>query len=149
MERILVSMEARQGAWEAWSRAIWLAKRIDAKVYALLVLPPSCADGGGDPGECLASPVRKRLELAIEVAKSENVPIDYFVSEGNYEEEVVRFVDQNRITLLIIEPPQRETRHPDRGPAPIRSLGHRTNCRVEVVSLRKDQPIRPKERQSV
>ena len=41
MERILVSMNCRSGSWDAWSRAISLARRIRRKLYALLVLPPS------------------------------------------------------------------------------------------------------------
>lgn len=138
MERILVSMSARQGAWEAWSRAISLAKRIDAKVYALLVVSPPAStragaldqDGGG---------VRKRLDLLIELAQSEGIPIDYFISEGKYEDEVVQFVDQNRITLLVAELPDTEQRRADGGDASIHKIRHRVRCRVELVSPRKSR----------
>ncbi len=140
MERILVSMSARQGAWEAWSRAISLAKRIDAKVYALLVVSPTAStkgcvreqDGGG---------VRKRLDLLIELAKSEGIPIDYFISEGKYEDEVVQFVDQNKITLLVAELPDGEQCRADWGDASIHKIRHRVRCRVELVSPRKNRDL--------
>lgn len=139
MERVLVSMNGRHGAWEALSRAISLARRIDARVYALLVLPPPA--GAGGIVEQNASGVKERLELLIEAAKSENIHIDYFISEGKYEEEVIRFIDQNRITLLVVESPEGEHRESH----PIDSLRHRTSCRMEVISLRKNQQFNAQE----
>ena len=139
MERILVSMSARNGAWEAWSRAISLAKRIDARIYALLVLCPSSSVGGGGLQEREASSMKQGLELLIELAKSEGVRIDYFISEGEYEEEVIQFVDHNKITLLVAELAEGENRHTDRGLPPIRKILHRVRCRVELVSSRKNQ----------
>lgn len=140
MERILVSMDPLQGAWEAWSRAISLAKRIDAKVYALLVLPPYDSEEGGIRQQN-ARGVRKKLELLIEIAKSEGIAIDYFVSEGKYEDEVIRFVDQNRITLLVAELPDGERRHSGRGDPCLHKIRHRVTCRMELVSPRKIQQL--------
>lgn len=139
MERILVSMNARHGAWEAWSRAISLAKRIDARVYALLVLPSSTQPAAGEPAVKNTLNVRQRLELQIELAKSEGIHIDYFISEGNYEEEVIQFVDHNKITLLVVESTEGENRHTDRGISAIRKILHRIKCRMELVSPRKVQ----------
>jgi len=138
MERILVSMNSRQGAWEAWSRAISLAKRIDARVYALLVLPPS-APGRSDIREQHGEGIRKRLELLIELAKSEGIPIDYFISEGKYEDEVIQFIDHNKITLLVAEFPDGEHRQSERVDVPIHKIRHRVSCRLELVSPRKIQ----------
>jgi K+-sensing histidine kinase KdpD len=121
-------MSSRCGAWGAWSRAISLARRIDAKLYALLLTPPSSKTAGG---------VRKRLELLIELAKSEGVSVDYFVAEGNYEEEVIRFVEQNRITLLVAESPDEDNSNSERDMSQIRRISHRISCRVELVSQRK------------
>ena len=143
MERVLVSMNTRQGAWEAFSRAISLARRIDARIYALLVLPPHTA--GGRKIELETSGVRERLELLIEAAKSENIHIDYFISEGKYEDEVIRFIEQNRITLLVVESPEGDNRNIDREPRRIDSLRHRTTCRMEVISLRKNQQFNARE----
>ncbi len=138
MERILVSMDARLGAWEAWSRAVALAKRIDAGVFALLVLPPS-PPAGHFHGEHETARTRNRLEALIELAKSEGIRVDYFVSEGDYEEEVIRFVNSNKITLLVAESSSiGENRHMERDLTPIRKIRHRITCRVELVSPRKN-----------
>lgn len=137
MERILVSMSSQCGAWGAWSRAISLAGRIDARLYALLLAPPSEKTAGAAGDNSSAGGVRKRLELLIELAKSKGVQVDYFMSEGNYEEEVIRFVEQNRITLLVAESAEEENANSERDLARIRRIRHRLSCRVEVVTHRK------------
>lgn len=139
MERILVSMSNQCGAWGAWSRAISLARRIDAKLYALLLTPPSAKTAVSAGDNSTAGTVRKRLELLIEVAKSEGVSVDYFISEGNYEEEVIRFVEQNRITLLVAESADEDGSNSERDLAQIRRISHRIKCRMELVSPRKNQ----------
>ncbi|SPF50145.1 UspA domain-containing protein [Syntrophobacter sp. SbD1] len=146
MERILVSMECSSGSWGALSRAISLAGRIDARLFALLVLPPSEKESGGEDhnAPCV---IRERLELLIEIAKSEGSRIDYFISEGNYEEEVIRFVEQNRITLVIADSPGEDNPHSDRDLAQIRKIQHRIACRVELVSPRKIQTLQHRRKQ--
>jgi len=143
MERILVSMGEGRGAWEAFSRAISLAKRIEAKIYVLFVASSTTGSpiqgiGGATHGSTRThSSIRERLELMIQAAKSNKLSIDYFITEGGYEEEVIRFIDQNRITLIILESAVEENRHLNNQSSLIRWLRHRSSCRVEVVSLRK------------
>lgn len=135
MERILVSMGARQGAWEAWNRAILLARRIgaDARVYALLVIP--VGHSGNVHCDSDIRIVRERFELQIELAKSEGIHIDYFITEGDYEEEVIRFAESNRITLLVLESTEGGKRHNAKGGlASLRRIIHRILCRVELVT---------------
>jgi hypothetical protein len=141
-------MSSQCGAWGAWSRAISLARRIDAKLYALF-LAPLCAQTAGTAEEHnTAGGVRERLELLIELAKSEGVRVDYYISEGNYEEEVIRFVEQNRITLLVAESPEKENSNSEREFAQIRKIQHRITCRVELVSPRKTQDFNTGEKLS-
>lgn len=136
MERILVSMKAFNGAWEAWSRAISLARRIDAKIYALLVTPRETKGMKGPVLQNTTSIVRDRLELLMEAAKLDGIHIDFFISEGSYDEEVVRFVELNRITLVVVEHSEMDTNHNNREWASVQKILHRINCRVEVVSSR-------------
>ncbi len=136
MEKILVCVDARHGAWGAWARAISLAKRIDAKVYALLVLQAGGTEVGNTDTSTDRS-VREHLELLIELAKSDGIPIDYFVSEGSYEEEVIRFANQHKITLIVAEPQRGDNRHSDREFASFEKIRHRIRCRAELVSPRK------------
>lgn len=141
MERILVGMDGRNGAWEALSRALALARRIEARVYALLVLPPAACGTAGFREK--ATGVRARLEQLLRTAKAEGIPVEYFLSEGNYEEEVVRFVEHNKITLFVAEPRDGEVRTPDRGLGPIGGILRRISCRVELVSPRKSEGTQP------
>lgn len=141
MERILVSMGARHEAWEAWTRAVSLAKRIKAGVYALLVLPPAEGTLKANSNRDSLGPLKKRLELLIESAEMEGVHVNYFVTEGCYEEEVIRFIEHNRITLFVAEPSDGETRVPERDFPSLQKIRHRIKCRVEVVIPRKNQAI--------
>jgi len=138
MERLLVSMDARHGAWEAWSRAVSLARRINASVYALYVLPPQ-QGGGTAPGTSdLSMAVRKRLDLLVEAAKADGVDATLYVTEGQYEAEVVRFAQEHRITLLVAENPDAEPRGFGRDVPDIRKIRHLIQCQVELVSPRRN-----------
>lgn len=143
MERILVPISEKQEAWEAFSRACSLVRRIDAKLYVLLVLTPS--DKRNSRSELEQSKtVRTRLELLLETAKAEGVKIEYFITEGSYEEEVIGFVRENRISLLVLEQNDGEI-GPD--PAALMALRHRIACRVELVAPKKNT-LNPEERNS-
>lgn len=136
MERILVGATPRHGAFAALTRAISLARRIGAKVHVLFVTPgpdgrpgpaiPPGADGDGG-----------RLRLLVQRAQEQGVGIEYFVSEGGYEEEVIRFARDRKITLLVAESADGEGR-----PAEAQSLKrilHGISCRVELVSPRRSE----------
>jgi len=136
MERLLVSMETRQGAWEAWSRAVSLARRIKATVYALLVVPPQSDLAFGPADQELAKAVRKRLDLLVEAAKADGVNVALFVTEGRYEAEVIRFAREHRITLLVAEQAGTDPRGTGRDASAIQKIRHLINCPVELVSPR-------------
>jgi K+-sensing histidine kinase KdpD len=122
MERILVCMDDRRGAWEALSHSVCLAKRIGAAVHVLRIQAPGAEPRDGDA-------VRSRLERQIEAAKAEGVNITHFVAEGPFEEEVIRFAEHHRISLLVAEPGQGEG---------LQQIRHRIACRVELVSPRRN-----------
>ncbi len=137
-EHILVGMTPRHGAFGALSRAVALAKRISARVYVLFVTAPP-------DGEARATPpldgalARRRLRLVVERAQEEGVSIEWFVAEGNYEEAVIRFARDRRITLLVVETADGEGRQPEREAQSLRQILHRVSCRVELVTPRKDE----------
>ena len=134
MERILVSMDCQSGGWGALSRAISLSERIEAKLYALLVVPQPF-DAGNSGATCRA--VLERLENLVQAARSDGVQIECSVSEGDYEEEVNRFVERKRVTLVIVEWPDEKDPIAERKLGQIRRIQHRISCRVELVSPRK------------
>lgn len=136
MEHILVCMTPRHGAFGALGRAVALARRIAAKVSVLFVT---------DPPEGQATPplaeveARRQLRLLVERARSEGVAIEWFVAEGNYEEEVIRFANDRKVTLLVAETTDAEGRQSERETQSLRQILHRVSCRVERVSPRKDE----------
>jgi nucleotide-binding universal stress UspA family protein len=138
MEKILVAINGREEAWEALSHACSLAGRIHAQLSLLLVqtpepaLPPYEIEETGE--------FRKRLALKIEAAKAEGIAINFFITEGNYEDEVIGFINANRISLFIFETRgsngarDRKKRAADKEPAAVLGrLRHKIPCRMEVV----------------
>ncbi|MDP3480397.1 MAG: universal stress protein [Desulfoprunum sp.] len=137
MEKILVAIDGKHGAWEALSHACSLAKRIHVQLNVLLVIPPSKAYLSHAEAEA-ENHIKKRLELLIEAAKSENITINYFIAEGNYDDEVINFVNNNKITLLVHETPEGDTRPAGNElAASLGSLRHRIACKMEVVAPKK------------
>jgi nucleotide-binding universal stress UspA family protein len=138
MERILVSMTPRHGAFAALTRAISLAKRISAKVHVLFVNPPPEGEARNAPPMAEADD-RRRLRLMVQQAQEEGVGIEHFVTEGNYEEEVIRFARDRKITLLVSESADGEGRTSERDAQSLRRILHGISCRVELVTPRKDE----------
>ena len=140
MERILVGTSPRHGAFAALTRALSLAKRIDAKVHVLFVNQQRTGGGRGAAAKAEAeTDERRRLRLMVQQAQEEGVGIDSFVTEGNYEEEVIRFARDRKITLLVSESADREGRASEREAQSLRRILHGISCRVELVTPRRDE----------
>ncbi len=136
MEKILVAINSKHGAWEALSHACSLAKRIDAILNILLVVPLDRQKMLSSEKE-VEEAIKKRLELLIEAAKAEGILINYFIAEGRYEEEVINFVNHNKISLLVHEANLEDTRSANKDLIYLRLLQHRITCSVEIVSTKK------------
>ena len=132
MERILVSMEAPRVAWEALIRAFSLAERTGKGVSVLLVYPDQ-AQTHHLVKEEHPVPVREKLELIIRNLKPENISPAIYMTEGPYEEEVIRFVEEYGITHLIIEFFEENPKVDARSSKSINRIRHRVKCRMEVV----------------
>ncbi len=140
MERILVPMTPRRGAFEALSRALSLAKRIPARVLVLYVADAASSRGAVTP-PLLSAEDRGRARFMIERAREGGVNVDSFVAEGAFEEEVVRFAGENRITLVVLETVNGDPRNADRDVQSLREIRHRVACRVEAVTPRGEQTV--------
>lgn len=133
MERILVTMNGRKALWEALSRSIALAERIKARLYVLVVFSKNSAERDFDEGFI------QELERHVEEAKEDGRPVDLFIAEGSYEQEVIRFVEENKITLLVTEYTGGTGRIAEREKASLQMIRHRVSCRVEIVTPRKTE----------
>ncbi|MEZ0575789.1 universal stress protein [Halodesulfovibrio aestuarii] len=136
MESILVAIDGKHGAWGALSRACALAKRMDVKLNVLLVVPP-VERALSRAEQQVEEDVRVRLGLNIEAAKSEGICINYFLAEGSYDNEVIEFINNNKISLLVHEIPEEDARSPERYYSTLHSIRHRVSCRVEILVPKK------------
>jgi nucleotide-binding universal stress UspA family protein len=136
MKKILVAIDGRHGAWEALSHAFSLARRIEVRLNILLVESPGRLNQFHSGTE-VEGEIKKKLELLIETAKAEGIDINYFIAEGNYEDEVINFVSHNKIDLLVHEANERGARSERSEASSLRSLRHRIACTVEVVAPKK------------
>jgi nucleotide-binding universal stress UspA family protein len=133
MERILVGMDPVSASLWAGLHALSLAKRINASVCFLFVLDPETPSDTGKMHKNPEVEVKKRVGQFAEQAQAEKIVVDYYVTEGNYENELIRLIQEKRITLLVLGAPS------GRGVATVRfstfleRIRHRVNCRIEVV----------------
>jgi hypothetical protein len=117
-------------------RAIHLAARIKASVDVLLVSNhSSCAPHEEILPEMERS-FKNGLELLIERGKSDGVKVSHYVACGDYEEEVIRFVRDRRITLLVLD----QTEHSPGAADSLREfersisrIRRRVDCSIELV----------------
>jgi K+-sensing histidine kinase KdpD len=138
MEKILVAIDGNHCAWAALSHACSLAKRMRVQLNVLFVAASTKTHLSRAQTEA-EDHIKKRLGLIIEAAKSEGISINYFITEGSYDDEVIAFIKHNKITLLVHETPEGDSRSAGKEPA-ICSLRHRITCKMEVVAPKKSCP---------
>jgi len=154
MEHILVSMDIRQdadspfprinqdetgGFLAAVYRAIHLAERIKANVHILLVWhqEPVSAPAGAFTG--LEDAANNHLELMIENARSNGVNVHYHIANGNFEDEVIRFVAKKKITLLILGLPYGDSDSSVEFNKALYGIRQNVRCAIELV--RRKEPL--------
>ncbi len=142
MEKILVAMDSAWTHFLAAVHALGLAKRIKAKVSFLLIFP-SPPTGLAYPAETAdAALVKKRIDALVEEARADGVVIDYYLAYGDYENELLNFVQEHRVTLLVIESSTSSGRAPEAAREFIDKLRHRINCRIEIVNEKQESQPR-------
>lgn len=154
MEHILVSMDIRQeaespfpllnqdetgGFLAAVYRAIHLAERIKANVHILLVWYQESIFSPAEAFTGLEDAVKKHLELLIEKARSIGVNVRYYITNGNFEDEVIRFVAEKKITLLILGLPQGDSESSVEFNKSLYAIRQNVRCAIELV--RRKEPL--------
>jgi nucleotide-binding universal stress UspA family protein len=154
MEHILVSMDIRQdadspfppltqdetgGFLAAVYRAIHLAERIKANVHILLIWYQEPASSQVDAFTGLEDAAKKHLELMIEKARANGVSVHYYVSKGTFEDEVIRFVAEKKVTLLILGLPQGDAERSVEFNKALYAIRQNVRCAIELV--RRKEPL--------
>jgi len=142
MKRIMAVLEA--GETNLWSavHAINLAQRLGGKVFILRILPSEKSGKSVELQEERKGVLQERLEALIEQGRSQAVSVDYHIAHGSYEDELVRFIREIQIDILVLPAPhlfRYGQRHKEISPESIR---HRVNCRIELVHEKPDLVVR-------
>lgn len=136
MERILVGIDPRMtGLWSVVF-ALNLAKRMDVKISVLLVVESAQSGKTREPAND-ASSLRSRLEKIIQDGRSDGTPIDYFLARGSFKDELIRFIQEKKISLLIVDYPLADQSNGlENMPELLGEIKLRTGCRIEMVHSR-------------
>lgn len=134
MEKILVGIDSNTTSLLSVIYALNFAKRMDVKISILLVIEPTTMSGKSEQAAQKESTIRKRLEKFILDGRSDGTAIDFFVTYGSFKDELIKFIQKENISLLVVDSP-----FPDRKvaskkiPALFGEIKLRTHCRIEVV----------------
>jgi nucleotide-binding universal stress UspA family protein len=134
MEKILVGLDPGKTSLWAAVHALNLAKRIQARLYFLLVIDPEAAKGSDESLiRQIEASMRASLESLIEDGISEGIPVDYYITYGQYDNELIKFVKENRITMLVVGSPTPQDGRLEDFDDLLEKIRHRIDCRIEVV----------------
>ena len=133
MEKILVGLDLEKISLWAAVHALNLAKRIQARVYFLLVINP--ADKGSEESlmRQVEASMKVSLESLIKEGIADGITVDYYISYGQYDNELVKFVKENRITMLVVGSPTPQDEHLEDFDDLLEKIRHRIDCRIEIV----------------
>ncbi len=130
MEKILVSFKPGESSLWAGMHALHLAKRISARVSFLLILEQTTDALSDSHAEMDAL---KKLSPLLDQGRSEGITVDYFVTSGDYDTELVKFIKENRITMLVVGSPSDQKGASGHFTEFLEKVRHRIDCRIEVV----------------
>lgn len=140
MEKILVGLESKMKTLWPVIYALSLAKRMDVRIDILLVDDSERSAKGAPATVETASELKDQLEAMILNGRSEGILIDYYITGGAFTNELIRFIQEKKINLLILGLPDEKKRVSRNIPELLKEIRLRTNCRIEVVNQKTDKP---------
>ena len=133
MEKILVGLHPGKTSLWAAVHALNLSKRINARLYFLLVIDSASKGSGESLMRHIEASMKSSLESLIEEGISEGIPVDYYITYGQYDNELVKFVKENRITMLVVGSPTPQNARLENFDDLLEKIRHRIDCRIEIV----------------
>ena len=133
MEKILVGLYPGKTSLWAAVHALNLSKRINARIYLLLVLDPESKGTEESLVRKVEASMKSNLESLIEKGISDGIRVNYYISYGQYDNELVKFVKQNKITMLVVGSPTPQDGCFEDFEDLLEKIRHRIDCRIEVV----------------
>ena len=133
MQKILVGLDPGKTSLWAAVHALNLAKRIKARLYFLLVIDPAAKGSDESLIRQVEASMKSKLESLIEEGISDGIPVDYYITYGQYDNELIKFVKENRITMLVVGSPTPQNGRLEDFDDLLEKIRHRIDCRIEVV----------------
>jgi nucleotide-binding universal stress UspA family protein len=133
MEKILVGLYPGKTSLWAAVHALNLSKRINARLYFLLVIDPRSKESDKSLMRQVENSIKSNLESLIEEGISDGIPVDYYITYGQYDNELVKFVKENKITMLVVGSPTPQDGRLEDFDDLLEKIRHRIDCRMEVV----------------
>jgi len=133
MEKILVGLYAGKTSLWAAVHALNLSKRINARLYFLLVIDSAVKETDESLMRQIEASMKSSLESLIEEGISDGIPVDYYITYGQYDSELVKFVKEKKITMLVVGSPTPQEGRFDDFEDLLEKIRHRIDCRIEVV----------------
>ena len=139
MEKILVGLHPGKTSLWAAVHALNLSKRINARIYFLLVIDPAAKGLDESLVRQVETSMKSNLESLIEEGISDGIPVDYYITYGQYDNELVKFVKENKITMLVLGAPAPQDGRFEEFEDLLEKIRHRIDCRMEVVHEKTDK----------
>lgn len=133
MEKILVGLYPGKTSLWAAVHALNLATRIRSRLYFLLVIDPSTKRSDESFMRQIEASMKSSLESLVEEGISKGIPVNYYITYGQYDNELVKFVKENKITILVVGSPSLQQRRIENFDDFLEKIRHRIDCRIEVV----------------
>jgi nucleotide-binding universal stress UspA family protein len=133
MEKILAGLYPGKTSLWAAVHALNLSKRINARLYFLLVIDNAIKGSDKSLMRHIEASMKSSLESLIEEGISEGIPVDYYITYGQYDNELVKFVKENKITMLVVGSPTSQDMCLEDFDDLLEKIRHRIDCRIEVV----------------
>ena len=133
MQKILVGLDPGKTSLWAAVHALNLAKRIKASLYFLLVIDPAAKGSDESLIRQVEASMKSKLESLIEEGISDGIPVDYYITYGQYDNELVKFVKENKITMLVMGSSTPQDGRLEDFDNLLEKIRHRIDCRIEVV----------------
>ncbi len=110
-KKILIATDGSENADSAILSGIDIAKKLDAKVYAICVVPthPSSSMPIGSrmmqwevPFKVMMEEAEKAVEQVADACSSSGVEVETVVLEGHPAEEIVKYAEDRKIDLIVM-----------------------------------------------
>ena len=134
MEKILVGLDSETTSLWSVIYALNLAKRMEVKISVLLVMGSPVDLHKQSLKDKKKASIRTRLEKLILEGRADGVPIDYYLAHGSYKNELIKFIQEKKISLLVVDCPLPGQNGASKNlPELLEEIKLRTHCRIEMV----------------